>query len=271
MYVDMLLQQVLITLLFSISSKYNNWTWKCNFLFRSASWQLEEVGKEVKQILPQGTFRKHKRSDSNGSNTTTSSRSTTLHSDKMARSNSQRARSQLFETHLAKLFKQKVEIFTKVEFTQVKTRKQNIRDFLVVMASNTDDGRHLLIVVYLTGISCYDNSEAVSEEFARICTAPNVQQERVSADSARHSVLKSSFERNSWGRSCSWLLARWGDLHQKPSFSFILITTEYICVWSFIHRPCCVCFGITGDRCGFGEVSWCDSIGATNLGQTHTS
>nr|VDC58198.1 unnamed protein product [Brassica rapa] len=80
--------------------------------------QLEEVGKEVKQILPQGTFRKHKRSDSNGSNTTTSSRSTTLHSDKMARSNSQRARSQLFETHLAKLFKQKVEIFTKVEFTQ---------------------------------------------------------------------------------------------------------------------------------------------------------
>ncbi|ESQ37854.1 hypothetical protein EUTSA_v10028443mg [Eutrema salsugineum] len=80
--------------------------------------QLEEVGKEVKQILPQGTFRKHKRSDSNGSNTTTSSRSNTLHNDKMARSNSQRARSQLFETHLAKLFKQKVEIFTKVEFTQ---------------------------------------------------------------------------------------------------------------------------------------------------------
>ncbi|CAH2072039.1 unnamed protein product [Thlaspi arvense] len=80
--------------------------------------QLEEVGKEVKQILPQGTFRKHKRSDSNGSNTTTSSRSHTLHNDKMARSNSQRARSQLFETHLAKLFKQKVEIFTKVEFTQ---------------------------------------------------------------------------------------------------------------------------------------------------------
>ncbi|AEE82114.1 Vps51/Vps67 family (components of vesicular transport) protein [Arabidopsis thaliana] len=80
--------------------------------------ELEEVGKEVKQVLPQGTFRKHKRTDSNGSNTTTSSRSNTLHNDKMARSNSQRARSQLFETHLAKLFKQKVEIFTKVEFTQ---------------------------------------------------------------------------------------------------------------------------------------------------------
>ncbi|XP_010429065.1 PREDICTED: vacuolar protein sorting-associated protein 51 homolog [Camelina sativa] len=80
--------------------------------------ELEEVGKEVKQVLPQGTFRKHKRTDSNGSNTTTSSRSNTLHNDKMTRSNSQRARSQLFETHLAKLFKQKVEIFTKVEFTQ---------------------------------------------------------------------------------------------------------------------------------------------------------
>ncbi|EOA19997.1 hypothetical protein CARUB_v10000264mg [Capsella rubella] len=80
--------------------------------------ELEEIGKEVKQVLPQGTFRKHKRTDSNGSNTTTSSRSNTLHNDKMTRSNSQRARSQLFETHLAKLFKQKVEIFTKVEFTQ---------------------------------------------------------------------------------------------------------------------------------------------------------
>lgn len=88
--------------------------------------QLEEVGKEVKQVLPQGTFRKHKRTDSNGSNTTTSSRSNTLHSDKMTRSNSQRARSQLFETHLAKLFKQKVEIFTKVEFTQVRTKQLKV-------------------------------------------------------------------------------------------------------------------------------------------------
>ncbi|XP_010519952.1 PREDICTED: vacuolar protein sorting-associated protein 51 homolog [Tarenaya hassleriana] len=80
--------------------------------------ELGAIGKQVKQILPQGTFRKHRRSDSNGSNTTTSSRSNPLQNDRMARSNSQRARSQLFETHLAKLFKQKVEIFTKVEFTQ---------------------------------------------------------------------------------------------------------------------------------------------------------
>lgn len=78
--------------------------------------ELEAIGKEVKQILPQGNLRKHRRSDSNGS--TTSSRSNTLRDDRMSRSNTHRARSQLLETHLAKLFKQKVEIFTKVEFNQ---------------------------------------------------------------------------------------------------------------------------------------------------------
>jgi len=36
----------------------------------------------------------------------------------MIRSSTQRGRSQLLETHLAKLFKQKMEIFTKVEHTQ---------------------------------------------------------------------------------------------------------------------------------------------------------
>ncbi|XP_052203254.1 vacuolar protein sorting-associated protein 51 homolog [Diospyros lotus] len=36
----------------------------------------------------------------------------------MIRLNTQRARSQLLETHLAKLFKQKMEIFTKIEHTQ---------------------------------------------------------------------------------------------------------------------------------------------------------
>ncbi|XP_022929381.1 vacuolar protein sorting-associated protein 51 homolog isoform X1 [Cucurbita moschata] len=77
--------------------------------------ELEAVGSEVKQILPQGT-RKHRRTDSNGS--TTSSRSNPLREEKLNRSNTQRARSQLLETHLAKLFKQKIEIFTRVEFTQ---------------------------------------------------------------------------------------------------------------------------------------------------------
>ncbi|KDP28255.1 hypothetical protein JCGZ_14026 [Jatropha curcas] len=78
--------------------------------------ELEATGTEVKQILPQGAIRKHRRSESNGS--TASSRSNPLRDDKMSRSYTQRARSQLLETHLAKLFKQKVEIFTKTEFTQ---------------------------------------------------------------------------------------------------------------------------------------------------------
>ncbi|KAJ1397910.1 vacuolar protein sorting-associated protein 51-like protein [Sesbania bispinosa] len=70
---------------------------------------------EVKQILPRG-IRKHHRTDSNGSSA--SSRSNPLREEKLGRSYTQRARSQLLETHLAKLFKQKVEIFTKVEYTQ---------------------------------------------------------------------------------------------------------------------------------------------------------
>ncbi|KAK8693771.1 hypothetical protein V6N13_071340 [Hibiscus sabdariffa] len=78
--------------------------------------ELRAVQSEVKQILPEGLIRKHHRSDSNGSGN--SSRSNALLDDKMSRSNTQKARSQLLETHLAKLFKQKVEIFTKVEYTQ---------------------------------------------------------------------------------------------------------------------------------------------------------
>ncbi|XP_058755949.1 vacuolar protein sorting-associated protein 51 homolog [Vicia villosa] len=77
--------------------------------------ELEAIVNEVKQILPQGT-RKHRRTDSNGSSV--SSRSNPLREEKLGRSNTQRARSQLLETHLAKLFKQKVEIFTKIEYTQ---------------------------------------------------------------------------------------------------------------------------------------------------------
>ncbi|VFQ80274.1 unnamed protein product [Cuscuta campestris] len=79
--------------------------------------ELDAVGNEVNQILPEGLHRKHKRTDSNGS--TASSRSNNpLRDDRLSRSNTQRARSQLLETHLAKLFKQKMEIFTKVEHTQ---------------------------------------------------------------------------------------------------------------------------------------------------------
>ncbi|CAL0311148.1 unnamed protein product [Lupinus luteus] len=90
-------------------------SWK----FRSAGekflQQLEVIGNEVRQILPQG-IQKHRRAASTGS--TASSISNSLREEKMGRSNTQKARSQLLETHLAKLFKQKVEIFTKVEYTQ---------------------------------------------------------------------------------------------------------------------------------------------------------
>ncbi|TKY61716.1 Vacuolar protein sorting-associated protein 51-like [Spatholobus suberectus] len=78
--------------------------------------ELKITGNEVKQILPQDK-QKHRRADSNGS--TASSRSNSFRDEKLSRSNIQKGRSQqLLETHLAKLFKQKVEIFTKVEYTQ---------------------------------------------------------------------------------------------------------------------------------------------------------
>ncbi|KAG9457884.1 hypothetical protein H6P81_002392 [Aristolochia fimbriata] len=78
--------------------------------------ELKTIGTEVVQILPHGAIRKHRRSDSAGS--TTSSRSNTQREDKLSRSNTQRGRSQILESHLAKLFKQKMEIFTKIENTQ---------------------------------------------------------------------------------------------------------------------------------------------------------
>ncbi|KAK6937283.1 hypothetical protein RJ641_030791 [Dillenia turbinata] len=78
--------------------------------------ELEAISIEVKQILPQGLIRRHHRSDSGGS--TTSSRSNPLRDDKLIRSNTPKGRSQLLETHLAQLFKQKLDIFTKVEYTR---------------------------------------------------------------------------------------------------------------------------------------------------------
>uniref|UniRef100_A0A5B7AYV3 Vacuolar protein sorting-associated protein 51 homolog n=1 Tax=Davidia involucrata TaxID=16924 RepID=A0A5B7AYV3_DAVIN len=102
--------------------------------------ELQAIGTEVK-ILPQGLHRKHRRTDSNGS--TTSSRSNPLRDDKLSRSNTQRARSQLLETHLAKLFKQKMEIFTKVEHTQesvlttiVKLCLKSLQEFVRVQTFN---------------------------------------------------------------------------------------------------------------------------------------
>ncbi|KAH0451037.1 hypothetical protein IEQ34_021729 [Dendrobium chrysotoxum] len=78
--------------------------------------ELDGVVAEVRQVLQRGLTRRHRRSDSNGS--TNSSRSNPLREDKFSRSNTQRAKSQFLESHLAKLFEQKMEIFTKVEYTQ---------------------------------------------------------------------------------------------------------------------------------------------------------
>ncbi|KAH7279277.1 hypothetical protein KP509_37G013400 [Ceratopteris richardii] len=81
---------------------------------------LQEVGtmsREVKQLLDPGTVRTHGRSDSTGS--AGSSRSNPLREERSGRTSvSQRARSRLLERDIAKLFKQKIEIFTKLEFTQ---------------------------------------------------------------------------------------------------------------------------------------------------------
>ncbi|KMZ64491.1 Fat-free-like protein [Zostera marina] len=81
--------------------------------------ELGAVAAELKQILPHSLIQrqKHLRSESVGS--TNSARSNLIHEDKIVGSNSQRARNQLLESHLAKLFEQKMEIFTKVEFTHV--------------------------------------------------------------------------------------------------------------------------------------------------------
>ncbi|CAA6661998.1 unnamed protein product [Spirodela intermedia] len=78
--------------------------------------ELHGVGAEVRQLLPSGLTQRHHRTESTGS--TNSSRSNPLREDKISRSNTQRARSQLLESHLAKLFEQKMEIFTKIEHTE---------------------------------------------------------------------------------------------------------------------------------------------------------
>lgn len=79
--------------------------------------EVDAMGAEVKQVLEPGTVRTHRRSDSTGS--TSSSRSNTLREDRNNRTSiSQKARSRLLERDVAKLFKQKVEIFTKTDYTQ---------------------------------------------------------------------------------------------------------------------------------------------------------
>lgn len=127
--------------------------------------ELEGVLSEVKQILPQGATRKHRRADSNGS--TASSRSNPLRDDRMlSRSNAQKARSQLLETHLAKLFKQKMEIFTKVESTQdsvvttiVKLCLKSLQEFVRLQTFNRSGFQQIQLDIQFLRNSIKDTIE----------------------------------------------------------------------------------------------------------------
>ncbi|KAK1420453.1 hypothetical protein QVD17_22066 [Tagetes erecta] len=123
--------------------------------------ELGAVGSEVKQILPQGLTRRHSRTESNGS--TSSSRSTTLRDN---RSNTNKARSQLLETHLAKLFKQKMEIFTKVEPTQesvvmtiVKYCLKSLQEFVRLHTFNRSGFQQIQLDMQYLRIALKDSTE----------------------------------------------------------------------------------------------------------------
>ncbi|XP_074316026.1 vacuolar protein sorting-associated protein 51 homolog [Silene latifolia] len=127
--------------------------------------ELEGALSEVKQILPQGTSRKHRRADSNGS--TASSRSNPLRDDRLlTRSNTQKARSQLLETHLAKLFNQKMEIFTKVDSTQdsvlttiVKLCLKSLQEFVRLQTFNRSGFQQIQLDVQFLRNSVKDKVE----------------------------------------------------------------------------------------------------------------
>nr|XP_043622029.1 vacuolar protein sorting-associated protein 51 homolog [Erigeron canadensis] len=123
--------------------------------------ELRAVGSEVKQILPHGLVRKHSRTESNGS--TSSSRSNALRDN---RSNTNRARSQLLETHLAKLFKQKMEIFTKVEHTQesvvmniVKLCLKSLQEFVRLQTFNRSGFQQIQLDMQYLRITLKDSAE----------------------------------------------------------------------------------------------------------------
>ncbi|KAI7731600.1 hypothetical protein M8C21_000472 [Ambrosia artemisiifolia] len=123
--------------------------------------ELGAVGSEVKQILPQGLTRRHSRTESNGS--TSSSRSNQLRDN---RSNTNRARSQLLETHLAKLFKQKMEIFTKIEHTQesvvmtiVKRCLKSLQEFVRLHTFNRSGFQQIQLDMQYLRITLKDNAE----------------------------------------------------------------------------------------------------------------
>ncbi|XP_071696754.1 vacuolar protein sorting-associated protein 51 homolog [Rutidosis leptorrhynchoides] len=123
--------------------------------------ELKAVGSEVKQVLPHGLTRKHSRTESNGS--TSSSRGNTLRDN---RTNTNRARSQLLETHLAKLFKQKMEIFTKVDHTQesvvmtiVKLCLKSLQEFVRLHTFNRSGFQQIQLDMQYLRITLKDSAE----------------------------------------------------------------------------------------------------------------
>ncbi|XP_070012850.1 vacuolar protein sorting-associated protein 51 homolog isoform X3 [Nicotiana sylvestris] len=133
--------------------------------FATPNWvKLDTILNEVKQILPEGLHHKHRRTDSNGSNT--SSRSNPLRDDKLVRSNTQKARSQLFESHLAKLFKQKMEIFTKVEHTQesvvtaiIKLFLKSLQEFVRLQTFNRSGFQQIQLDIHFLKTTLKDTAE----------------------------------------------------------------------------------------------------------------
>ncbi|MCD9638523.1 Vacuolar protein sorting-associated protein 51 [Datura stramonium] len=126
--------------------------------------ELDSIFKEVKGILPEGLKRKHRRTDSSGS--TTSSRSNPLRDDRMVRSNTQKARSQLLESHLAKLFKQKMEIFTKVEHTQesvittiVKLCLKSLQEFVRLQTFNRSGFQQIQLDIHFLKTTLKDTAD----------------------------------------------------------------------------------------------------------------
>ncbi|XP_059311817.1 vacuolar protein sorting-associated protein 51 homolog [Lycium ferocissimum] len=126
--------------------------------------ELDTILNEVKQILPEGLHPKHRRTDSNGS--TNSSRSNPLRDDRLVRSNTQKARSQLLESHLAKLFKQKMEIFTKVEHTQesvittiIKLFLKSLQEFVRLQTFNRSGFQQIQLDIHFLKTSLKDTAE----------------------------------------------------------------------------------------------------------------
>lgn len=133
--------------------------------------EIEIIETEVKQILPQRVVRHHHRTDSNGSSA--SSRSNPLRDDNIGRSNNtQRARSQLLETHLAKLFKQKLEIFTKVEYTQesvvntvVKLCLKSLQEFVRLQTFNRSGFQQIQLDVQFLRTAVKETAEDEAVDF----------------------------------------------------------------------------------------------------------